>query len=135
MLDIRKERILTQFLLSSDKLYNESMIWIILAISVVGYYIVKAINRSTVNNAVIAQQQYLNSPEYRKQTEADMDYFSYLGDEMQWQIEITKNKIDLLQLPEVMRKSEYQLFGKTKVLWTNFDKVITNKSEIIDNLK
>lgn len=53
------------------------MNWIIVMIVIVGYFIVRAINRNTSNNAVIAQQQYLSSPEYTKQRQASLDYVEY----------------------------------------------------------
>ena len=115
------------------------MFWLILAVVIVGILIVRAINRSTVtnavNNATIAQQQMLNSPEYRKQQQADMAYFRHLGDELIWKIAIAEDEIGLLRPPTSMYKDEYQMIGTTKVLSTNFNKVVKTKSEVIANLK
>jgi len=57
------------------------MIWIIIAIIIVGFFIIRAINKNTNNNAIIAQQQYLNSPEYINQKEASLEYLSYIEEE------------------------------------------------------
>lgn len=58
------------------------MIWIVLAIIVVGYFIVKAIQQSSERNAQIAEVQLKNTPEYRKRYDASMDYVNF-SDEFQ----------------------------------------------------
>jgi hypothetical protein len=102
------------------------MIWLILAVLIVGYYIVKAVNRNTANNVLIAQQQYLNSTEYRKQQQASMAYWQYLNDALQWQIWIAETKIELLNPPS---KYSYLELGKSEPI------VIHSRSEVVKYLK
>jgi hypothetical protein len=106
------------------------MIWIILAILVVGYYIVKAINRSSANNALIAQQQYLNSPEYKKQAQASMAYFSYLGSVLDWEIWIAQSKLKLLNPPAQLVSSMNYKTGEPQA-----PKTLTDKRAIVQELK
>lgn len=106
------------------------MIWLILAILLIGYYIVKAINRNTVNNALIAQQQYLNSHEYRKQAQASMAYWYYIQSALDHKIMIAEAKIELLNPPSHYEGFEFD--AKTG----KFDIVVTNgKSEVVRRLK
>ena len=106
------------------------IIWIILAIFVVGYFIVKAINRSTLNNAIIAQQQYLNSPEYKKQAKASMAYWDYITNAIDYQIWIVQNKLNLLDLPKGLHASIYSKTGKYQE-----EKILTDKEAIVRELK
>jgi ribosomal protein S25 len=76
------------------------MIWIVLAILVVGYFIVRAVNRSSISNATIAQQQYLNSPEYKKQRQASIDYFEYTERLLDNEIDLVNEKIRAFSIPE-----------------------------------
>lgn len=85
-----------------------NMIWLILIVIIVGYFIVKAINKNTVNNAVIAQQQYLNSPEYKKQAQADMAYWSIVNDTLDYQIWITEAEIKTYNLPDTFTGVTYE---------------------------
>jgi hypothetical protein len=106
------------------------IIWIILAILVVGYFIVKAINRSTLINATIAQQQYLNSPEYKKQAQASMAYWKYITDVSDYRIWIADTKLSLLDPPEQLHASIYSKTGKSQE-----QKVLTDKRAIVQELK
>ena len=77
------------------------MIWLlILVIVVVGLLIVAAINRNTTSNALIAEQQRLNSPEYRNQERASLDYFRHLGDIDDCKIRIAENSIAIFDPPK-----------------------------------
>jgi DNA segregation ATPase FtsK/SpoIIIE-like protein len=69
------------------------MFWVVVIVIVVGFFIVRAINRNTANNAVIAQQQYLNSPEYSEQLQASLDYEEYMGDITRLDTMITGTRI------------------------------------------
>jgi hypothetical protein len=113
------------------------MFWLILVIIIVGYFIVKAIHRNTVTNALIAQQQIENqrleresSPAYQAQQRASLDYFHYLGDVLEAQIRITEDKIRLYNPP------------KFKSIWTDkagkmLDKTyyVTSDKQVFDEGK
>ena len=107
------------------------MIWIILAIIVVGYFIVAAINRSTQTNAVIAQQQYLNSPEYKKQEQATLAYFSHLGDVLDGQVRIAEHKVQLLEPPKQLVVWAFPKTGKSLAKY----ETITDQKDIKKALK
>jgi hypothetical protein len=111
------------------------MVWLILIVIVVGYFIVKAINRNTVNNAVIAQQQYLNSPEYKNQTQADMAYWGYVNDTLDYQIWITEAEIKAYNLPDSFTGVTYDNGKESKPKkYTKKEIIEGNKAEI-KNLK
>jgi|GEM_PF-4565862 len=69
------------------------MIWIIIVIIIVGFFIVRAINNNTTNSALIAHQQYLNSPEYINQEQATLEYLTYVEEVQRLNIMIIGSKI------------------------------------------
>lgn len=102
------------------------MFWLILVIIIVGYFVVKAIQRNTYTNALIAQQQIENqrlerenSPAYQAQQRASLDYFHYLGDVLEAQIRIAEHKIRLYNPP------------KFKAIWTDKSGKMLNKTRYI----
>jgi hypothetical protein len=83
------------------------MIWIVLAIIVVGYFIVNELYKQTQlrqQQTVVAQQQYLNSPEYKNQVKADMAYWNHIGLSLTVDSLILRDKIKLLDPPEIINR-------------------------------
>jgi uncharacterized membrane-anchored protein YhcB (DUF1043 family) len=104
------------------------MIWVVIAIVVVGFFIVGAVNRNTRTNALIAVQQaqqtederqqkiddeikkeelahlaVINSPEYKKQMAVSLDYFEFLKDTLLYKTTLTQKQIDFLNPPKEYR--------------------------------
>jgi hypothetical protein len=94
------------------------MIWLILVIIVVGFFVVMAINRNTENNAIIARQQYLDSTEYKKQAQADMAYWRYASDVLDYKIWIAEAEKESYYLPDtftgVTYSKDYKRTSKPK---------------------
>ena len=79
------------------------MFWLILVIIIVGYFIVNELYKQTQlrqQQTIIAQQQYLNSPEHKNQVKADMAYWRHLNDELDYQTWIIEAEIDLHNTPD-----------------------------------
>lgn len=77
--------------------YKLGMIWIVVAIFVVGYLIVSAIDRNSANNALLAKQQYLESADYKKQRSVSLAYFDYVRFILDLRIWIAENKIAMFE--------------------------------------
>ena len=75
--------------------YNRNMIWIVLAVVIVGYFIYQAIQQNIRNNTLIAHTEIVNSPAYiKKETDGKRLYVKKIFDIAERDLETRENITD-----------------------------------------
>ncbi len=74
------------------------MLWIALAILIVGIFIVQAVNKASENSTRVAEEQVKYSPEYQKKYRGSLEFVDFL--------ELTQDKLEELARLEAQLNSD-----------------------------
>jgi hypothetical protein len=116
------------------------MIWLIIAVIVVGYFIYQAIEKNTRNNALVAHSKIINSPAYiKKETEGKRLYVKRVFDIAEKDLKTRDNVTDLgvKLFPVDPRKNpESKKIPSTEQIEAfedTYEKVMKQKQQVYNN--